>query len=116
MSFAPTRQPLLGAAALVFSTLLYGFFGILTRMAGFTLPLFFMTWVRNLVVAVLILGPLIWLGKFKLPKPVDLIWLIARTTSGVIAFVSSYYALLFTHWYGLFYVFWRLNFRGVYFG
>jgi drug/metabolite transporter (DMT)-like permease len=95
MSLGQKHQPLLGAGAIAFSTFLYGFFGILTRTAGFTLPIFFMGWVRDLTGAVLILGPLIALGKYKPVAAKDLAWLIARTGFGVLSFVSSYYAFFF---------------------
>jgi len=89
------RKPLFGATAIVSATLLYGFFGILTRMAGFTLPLFFLTWTRNLAGAVLILVPLWLAGQLKPLKIRDLFWLVGRTLSGILAFVTSYYAFYY---------------------
>lgn len=89
------RRPMFGIISLVSASILYGFFGILTRVVGYNLPPLFQFAVRD-VVAVLILGTVILLTKrWKSVKKSDWKWIILRVISGMGAFFASYAAFFY---------------------
>lgn len=80
------------ALALLTATFLYSFFGVLTRMLGFELPIYFASFTRDLAGALLLLLPLLLMGKLQKVAKKDWLWLILRASGGVLGFLGSYYA------------------------
>jgi drug/metabolite transporter (DMT)-like permease len=89
------QKPLSAALSLVLATLLYSFFGVLTRLAGFDLPIFFSSLVRNTLGAMILLLPLLLFKRFKKIEKADYLWLILRSLGGTVGFLGSYYALYY---------------------
>lgn len=83
------------ALALTSAALLYSFFAVLTRIMGFDLPLFFASFTRNLLAALLLLLPLWLLGKWQHMSRRDWFWLCLRSAGGILGFVGSYYAFYY---------------------
>jgi drug/metabolite transporter, DME family len=85
----------LGTTSLVLAALLYSSFGILTRMIGFELPLFYQAMMRDLF-AVLVLGAWVALTHdWKKVTGKDWKWIFLRSFVGALAFFSSYYAFYY---------------------
>ncbi len=82
----------LGVSSLIIATLLYSCFGVLTKIAGFSLPLLFVTWIRNFLAAGILLLPLLLTRSFRWPQKTDWGWLVLRAIGGMIGFLGSYYA------------------------
>ena len=81
-----------GEFALLSAAILYGFFGVFSKIISFHLPIFYQSWVRN-VFAVMVLG--IAMLILKNCKPVaskDHIWFFLRSVCGFISFIGIYVA------------------------
>lgn len=76
--------------SLTAATFLYGFFGIILRYVGYSLPLFYQNWTRE-VVAVLLLALTYrqWTHIHRKDWP----WIIARSLSGIAAFLLFFTAV-----------------------
>lgn len=93
MSQAP--QPLIGALALTLAALLWSAFGILVRIIGFDIPLFFASWTRNLAAAIIILVPLILFKKYQPIQPADRKWFWLRSLGGLWGFLGNFYGFYY---------------------
>jgi drug/metabolite transporter (DMT)-like permease len=80
------------AIALLTATFLYSFFGVLTRIMGFELPIFYASFTRDLAGAALLLIPLILARRWQAVAKTDWKWLVLRATGGVFGFLGSYFA------------------------
>ena len=81
-----------GESALFSATILYGFFGIFSKLINFQLPIFYQAWVRN-VFAFIVLGVVMIL--FKKWKPISLkdnVWFFFRSACGFVSFIGMYVA------------------------
>jgi drug/metabolite transporter (DMT)-like permease len=95
MSATQTHKPLIGVMALLTATIFYGFFGLLTKLAGFELPIFFIGWVRNFVGAVFLLGTVVWLKQWVPVQKADWRWIVIRALCGVAGFFGSYFPFVY---------------------
>jgi drug/metabolite transporter (DMT)-like permease len=89
------QKSFLAVGSLVLATFLYSFFGVLTRLIGFELPLFFTSLTRDIFGAAVLLLPLFLFKHFKKIKKSDYLWLILRSVGGSLGFIGSYYALYY---------------------
>lgn len=89
------KSSTLAIFALLLSTLLYSAFGVLTRIIGFDLPIFFASFSRDILASLLLLIPLFFLGKLRRVQLRDWPWLIARTAGGCVGFLGSFYAFYY---------------------
>jgi len=85
-----------GAGSLITAAFIFAFFGVITRIIGFNIPLFYQSWTRNLL-GVFILSIPFALSKtrWKKTSPQDLKWIAARGLGGTIAFVGSYLSFFY---------------------
>lgn len=84
------HNQLLGAGSLLISTFLYSFFGVLTRLIGFKIPLFYASWVRNSVMLLILGIALLIIKKWIKVSRRDFIWIFIRSVGGLVSFVGSY--------------------------
>lgn len=89
------RKEILGILSLTGSAFIYAFFGILTRLAGFELPLFFSSWVRSLVSIAILAVPIILIRSWRPVRQRDIPWFLLRTLGGEISFFGSYFPFYF---------------------
>ncbi len=79
-----TPTHLKGMVSLVTAAMLYGMFGILSRVVGYNLPLYYQNWTRNLVAALI----LVWtFRQWKAVRLGDWKWIVLRSFAGIGAFL-----------------------------
>jgi drug/metabolite transporter (DMT)-like permease len=83
------------ALALLTATFLYSFFGVLTRIVGFDLPIYFASFTRDVAGALILLLPLFLFGKLQKVAKADWLWLVLRSCGGILGFLGSYYAFYY---------------------
>jgi len=84
------KREYFGVGSLLVATFLYGFFGILTRMLGFSLPVFFAAWTRGLVSCVILAIPLFGFGLWRQVQSRDWQWFVVRSVGGFFGFFGSF--------------------------
>ncbi len=90
MQRAITPTHLKGTASLLVATIMYASFGLLSRVIGYSLPLYYQNWTRNLFAALL----LVWTYRqWKHIKRKDWKWIILRSLSGIAAFQLFFVAV-----------------------
>lgn len=89
------KNKLIGISSILFSTFIYGFFGVLTRIIGFKIPLFFQSWTRSLFTVLILIIPVIAHSKWQKIRKKDVKWLILRSIGGIMGFVGSFVAFLY---------------------
>lgn len=72
----------IGFSSLIVSAFLFGFYGILTRIVGFNIPLFFASFMRNIVGTLILLIVIASVGKWKSVRRKDYIWIFLRSICG----------------------------------
>lgn len=86
-------KPIKGLSALILATSMYGFFGILSRWVGYSIPLFYQNLIRSLIVVGLFgIYMLVKKGWIRI-KPQVLLWLSVRSLAGTIAFITFFIAM-----------------------
>lgn len=84
-----------GIAGLIAATFIYSFFGILTRIVGFEIPVFYASAIRGLVslavLAILLFGKRLWISI----KRADFLWFFIRSVGGFFGFIGSYFAFYY---------------------
>jgi drug/metabolite transporter (DMT)-like permease len=89
------RNQLLGAGSLLTSTFIYGFFGVLAKLIGFDIPLFYTSAIRN-VPALIILGSMLLIKRdWKKIEKKDFVWIFLRTLLGGASFIATYIAVFY---------------------
>jgi len=83
------------ALALLTATFLYSFFGVLTRIMGFELPIYYASFTRDVAGALILLLPLYLSKKWQKVAKKDWPWLILRASGGVLGFLGSYYSFYY---------------------
>lgn len=89
------QKTLSAILSLILATLLYSSFGVLTRFVGFDLPVYFASFARDLLGALILLLPLLLTKKIQKVNKLDWIWLFMRSCGGVLGFLGSYYAFYY---------------------
>jgi drug/metabolite transporter (DMT)-like permease len=89
------KNQMLGAGSLLLSAFIYSFFGVLTRAVGFSLPLFYSSWVRNLLMLAILAIPLFVAKKWINVNRRDFIWIFIRSCGGLTSFVGSYVSFFY---------------------
>ena len=89
------NKTILATASLLFATLLYSIFAILTRTIGFTIPLFFASMTRDVLAGAILLLPLFLAKRFKKVKKADWLWLCLGSLGGLFGFLGFYYAFYY---------------------
>jgi drug/metabolite transporter (DMT)-like permease len=84
-----------GSLILVLTALMYGFFALFTRVIAFNIPLFYQSFLRNLLVGIILFAAVILFKQWKKVRRVDILWIIGRTLIGLVAFYSIYVSLVF---------------------
>lgn len=108
------NKTLIGFASLLSATFIYGFFGVLARVIGLNLPLFYQSWVRNLF-QLFILGALVLAMRKWVPvKTKDVKWLLLRTAGGLVGFFGSFIAFLYIPFGTTYFVFYAGSTMGGY--
>lgn len=82
-----------GISSLLTATFIYGFFGILSRLIGFSIPLFYQTGLRAILAALIILVLIYFWKAWQKLNNKDLIWIIVRSFFGFIAIVAFFVAV-----------------------
>jgi drug/metabolite transporter (DMT)-like permease len=84
-----------GAAGLVGAAFIYSFFGILTRTIGFAIPVFYGSFVRQLVSLAILAIPLFGKRLWAPIKYKDLPWFFLRSVGGFFGYIGSYFAFYY---------------------
>jgi len=93
-----------GIISLLFAATIYGFLGVLSRLIGFDLPVFYQQIVRYFF-SLIILLPIIW--HIKAWKPIrknNWKWILLRGISGLVSFLGIYVAFLYTDFSTVYFV------------
>ncbi len=94
MAFQQKREGL-GIMSLLSAAFIYSFFGILTRIIGFAIPVFFAGIVRN-VLGCIFLGAIVLFGKKWISvSRKDLFIIALRSLCGLVGFIGSYYSFYY---------------------
>jgi drug/metabolite transporter (DMT)-like permease len=89
------KNQLLGAGSLLASTFIYGFFGVLAKLIGFNIPLFYTSAIRN-IPALIILGSILLIKRdWKKIEKKDVKWIFLRTLLGAGSFIATYIAVFY---------------------
>lgn len=90
MKLADIPIPIQGAVTLVLAAMLYGMFGIISRIVGYNLPLFYQSFMRVCIASAL----LVWTYKSWIRLPIrDWGWVLLRAIAGLIAFLLFFIAV-----------------------
>lgn len=81
-----------GELAIFAAALLYGLFGVFSRLISFSIPLFYQQWVRNIFALFIILILIMFFRGWKKLERQDIKWFVLRSTCGLIGFVGAYVA------------------------
>jgi drug/metabolite transporter (DMT)-like permease len=84
-----------GIASLLACTLIYSFFGILTRTLGFAIPVFYAMFTRGVVSSGILLAIALSTRQWHRIAKKDWIWFILRSVAGMVGFYGSYVAFYF---------------------
>lgn len=84
----------MGSVSLIAATMIYGFFAVLARVVGYTIPIFYQNMTRE-IVATGILGILLVTGNraWKKLTPRAWLWVILRAILGCVAFLLFFYCM-----------------------
>lgn len=84
-----------GELALLVTAIMYGLFGVFSRIISFNIPLFYQMWSRNVfgIVVMLIIFKLF--GSWQKIKPRDIIWFFLRSLGGFISFIGIYLGFIY---------------------
>jgi len=102
----------IGFLSLIFCAFLYGFYGILTRVVAFNIPLFFGSFFRNFLSSLILLFIIFLTRTWKPIHQNDAINIIARSCLGFIGFLGAFIPLIYLP-IGTFYF---INYAGVVIG
>lgn len=84
-----------GILSLFGAAFVYSFFGILTRTIGFSIPVFYASFFRNVISLAILAIPLF--GR-RLWVPIhhrDILWFFLRSVGGFLGFIGSYFAFYY---------------------
>lgn len=84
-----------GMVSLVAATAIYSFFGVLTRIVGFTIPVFYSMWMRNGVTILILVGIAVLTHQWRKIIAKDWKWFIGRSAGGMLGFLGSYFAFYY---------------------
>ncbi len=84
-----------GILSLLTATFIYGFYGVLSRYMGFTIPLYYQSGIRAIVAAIMFLLLLISLGKWQSVGKRDFLWIFSRGFFGEVAIIGFFAAVNF---------------------
>lgn len=102
----------IGLLSLLFSAFLYGFYGILTRIVAFNIPLFFGSFFRNSLSSLILLSIILLTRKWKPIHHNDVINILVRSGLGFVGFLGAFIPLIYLP-IGTFYF---INYAGVVIG
>jgi len=89
------NEEMKGIISLIVATIIYSFFGVLTRIIGFEIPVFYGSATRGLVsliiLAILLFGKHLW----KAIKRTDWLWFFLRSVGGFFGFMGSYFSFYY---------------------
>ena len=97
MFFSSKKNKALGISSLLATTFIYGWFGIFSKLIAYDLPLFFSSFIRD-ILGIVILGVFLYIKRKSSYKKIaneDFIWIILRSIFGLISFFSSYIAFVY---------------------
>lgn len=84
-----------GELALLATAVMYGLFGVFSRIISFNIPLFYQMWTRNVFGIVVMLIIFKIFGSWKKIKSQDLIWFCLRSLGGFISFIGIYIGFIY---------------------
>lgn len=87
-------KKVLGFSSLILTAFFFGFYGILTRIVGFNIPLFFASFMRNGFGMLILFGVIAFVGGWKPIRSQDYIWIFLRSICGMIAFFGSFVPIM----------------------
>ena len=80
---------------LLSSALIFSFFAVLSRTIGFSLPIFFLSWTRTIIIVIILYLFILISNNWIKLKRADIIWVFLRSLGGFIGFFGSYIAFIF---------------------
>ena len=84
-----------GIASLVASTFIYSFFGVLTRIVGFSLPVFYAMCVRGALAVCILLTIIFITHRWNKIKKDDWKWFMIRSCGGILGFLGSFFSFYY---------------------
>ncbi len=89
-----TKEQLLGSLSIFTATVIYGFFSILARVVGYSIPIFYQNWTREAVATLLlILMVVATKTAWKPLSPSATKWILLRTVVGSATFLTYFYCI-----------------------
>lgn len=90
------KKEFVGVSSLLGAAFIYGFFGVLTKMIGYELPLFYQSWTRGFLCAGVLFIGVLWSKNWVKVEKRDWYWIAIRGFLGsVIGFFSSFIAFFY---------------------
>jgi len=87
------QAPVQGVISLISATFLYTWVGVLARVVGDTIPVFYQSALRDFFSSLVLLVPLIFFKKWRSIQKKDLGWIIFRSVTGIFGFALYYIAI-----------------------
>jgi len=98
------KNDIQGITSVLLAATIYGFLGVLSRLIGFDLPVFYQQIVRYFF-TLIILVPIIWhIKSWKPIRKKDWKWILLRGISGLVSFLGIYVAFLYTDFSTVYFV------------
>jgi len=98
------KNDIRGITSILLAATIYGFLGVLSRLIGFDLPVFFQQVVRYLFSLIILLSIIWHIGSWKQIRKKDWKWILLRGVSGLISFLGIYVAFLYTDFSTVYFV------------
>lgn len=83
----------LGFFFLGITAFIFGFYGLLVRLVGYNIPVFYGAFMRNTLLTLILFIFVLALGKWKKVYKKDFIWVIVRSSFGILGFFGSFIPL-----------------------
>jgi len=88
------KEKLLGSLSIITATMIYGFFSILARIIGYSIPIFYQNWTRSIFATCILIALLLFIQKsWKRLTKREFIWIWLRSLMGSAAFLQFFYCV-----------------------
>ncbi len=82
----------IGFFSLAFATLLYGLYGVASKIVGIDFGVFFLGWSRSLVIALIVFAYFLFARQWIAVRKEDYRWFASMSTFGITAFLAIFVA------------------------
>jgi len=97
MKFGIKQNKTLGVSSLIGATFLYGWFGVLSKLIAYDLPIFYASATRDIFALLILTIPLYLTRRknFRKIEKADYKWITLRSFFGLLAFLGSYISFVY---------------------